>query len=87
MNVLHEPLFSYKLNHKNLETLIYTYLGDWIYRQTQDVTNGVDGAEERLSASEPLKRNWRWSSKAKPLTTFSFGGSQLKNNQSAGIPT
>jgi len=46
----------HKLYHKNLETLIYTYLGDWINRQTQDIANGVDGAEERLSASESLKK-------------------------------
>lgn len=46
----------HKLSHKNLETLIYTYLGDWINRQTQDVASGVDGAQERLAASESLKK-------------------------------
>jgi hypothetical protein len=46
----------HKLNYKNLETLIYTYLGDWIKRQTQDIANGIDGAEERLAASESLKK-------------------------------
>jgi len=46
----------HKLVQKNLETLIYTYLGDWINRQTQDIANGVDGAEEKLSASESLKK-------------------------------
>lgn len=46
----------HKLDHKNLETLIYTYLGDWISRQRQDITNGVDGARERLAAAEGLKK-------------------------------
>lgn len=46
----------HKLNRKNLETLIYTYLGDWISRQKQDQASGVDGAEERLAAAESLKK-------------------------------
>ena len=46
----------HKLDYKNLETLIYTYLGDWISRQKQDITAGVDGAEERLAAAEGLKK-------------------------------
>ncbi|MCH5276201.1 MAG: N-6 DNA methylase [Desulfovibrionaceae bacterium] len=46
----------HKLNHKNLETLIYTYVGDWISRQKQDIANGVDGARERLAAAENLKK-------------------------------
>ncbi|MEI7535157.1 MAG: N-6 DNA methylase, partial [Verrucomicrobiae bacterium] len=46
----------HKLDYKNLETLIYTYLGDWISRQKQDITAGVDGAEERLAAAEALKK-------------------------------
>lgn len=46
----------HKLNRKNLETLIYTYLGDWISRQKQDLASGVDGAEERLAAAESLKK-------------------------------
>ena len=46
----------HKLDYKNLETLIYTYLGDWISRQKQDITAGVDGAEERLAAAESLKK-------------------------------
>lgn len=41
---------------KTLETLIYTYLGDWIKRQKQDITSGVDGAEEKLAAAEQLKK-------------------------------
>jgi len=46
----------HKLDYKNLETLIYTYLGDWISRQKQDITKGVDGAQERLAAAEALKK-------------------------------
>jgi len=46
----------HKLDRKNLETLIYTYLGDWISRQKQDKNNGIDGAEERLAAAENLKK-------------------------------
>ena len=45
----------HKLDAKLLETLIYTYLGDWISRQKQDISNGVDGAQERLAAAESLK--------------------------------
>lgn len=46
----------HKLDYKNLETLIYTYLGDWITRQKQDIANGVDGAQEKLAAAEQLKK-------------------------------
>jgi hypothetical protein len=41
---------------KALETLIYTYLGDWIARQKEDIRNGVDGAQEKLAAAENLKK-------------------------------
>ena len=46
----------HKLDKKLLETLIYTYLGDWISRQKQDLTNGVDGSQEKLDAAENLKK-------------------------------
>jgi len=46
----------HKLDAKLLESLIYTYLGDWISRQKDDIRNGVDGAEERLAAAEGLKK-------------------------------
>lgn len=45
----------HKLDYKTLETLIYTYLGDWISRQKQDVSNGIGGAEEKLAAATQLK--------------------------------
>jgi len=57
---LHEgfsALVNYhKLDAKLLETLIYTYLGDWMNRQKQGITQGVDGAEERFAAAENLKK-------------------------------
>ena len=46
----------HKLDSKLLESLIYTYLGDWISRQKDDIRNGVDGAEEKLAAAETLKK-------------------------------
>jgi len=46
----------HKLDRKLLETLIFTYLGDWITRQKADVVKQVDGAEEKLSAAEILKK-------------------------------
>lgn len=47
----------HKLDKKLLETLIYTFLGDWINRQKQDIANQVDGAQERLAAAERLKKS------------------------------
>ena len=46
----------HKFDAKLLETLIYTYLGDWITRQKQDIAGGVDGAMEKLAAAEQLKK-------------------------------
>lgn len=46
----------HKLDAKLLETLIFTYLGDWISRQKQDITKGVDDAQEKLSAAESLQK-------------------------------
>ncbi|NBB80456.1 MAG: N-6 DNA methylase [Verrucomicrobia bacterium] len=46
----------HKFDAKALETLIYTYLGDWISRQQQDIRDGVDGAQEKLAAAETLKQ-------------------------------
>jgi len=46
----------HKLDRKKLETLIYTYLGDWISRQKQDITAGIDGAQEKLDAALSLKK-------------------------------
>ncbi|WP_454773157.1 Eco57I restriction-modification methylase domain-containing protein [Janthinobacterium tructae] len=46
----------HKFDYKALESLIYTYLGDWIHRQKRDADNGVDGAQEKLAAAEGLKK-------------------------------
>lgn len=46
----------HRLDRKNLETLVYTYLGDWIARMKRDRESGVDGAGERLVAAENLKK-------------------------------
>lgn len=46
----------HKFDAKLLETLIYTYLGDWIKRQTDDVSKGVDGAQQKLEAAQQLKK-------------------------------
>jgi len=46
----------HKLNAKNLERLIHTYLGDWIRQQESGVREQVDGAEARLIAAQDLKR-------------------------------
>jgi hypothetical protein len=45
------------LDHKTLETLIYTYLGDWISRQRREANDGIDGAQEKLAAAERLKKS------------------------------
>ncbi|WBX94261.1 Eco57I restriction-modification methylase domain-containing protein [Pseudoxanthomonas mexicana] len=46
----------HRLDTKTLEALIYTHLGDWITRQTQDLAAGVDGAQEKLHAAQALKQ-------------------------------
>jgi len=46
----------HKLDFKNLETLTYTYLGDWIARQRQAIADSVDGSEEKLAAAQSLKK-------------------------------
>ena len=45
----------HKLDNKLLETLIYTYLGDWINQQNKNADNQVDGAQEKLAAALNLK--------------------------------
>jgi hypothetical protein len=46
----------HKLDAKNLERLIHTYLGDWIRQQEAGVRDGIDGAQTRLAAAQNLKR-------------------------------
>ena len=45
----------HKLDAKNLERLIHTYLGDWIRTQEAGVASGTDGAPLRLAAAQNLK--------------------------------
>ncbi len=46
----------HKLDRKKLETLIYTYLGDWISKQKSAMVDGIEGAEEKLNAAISLKK-------------------------------
>ena len=46
----------HKLDAKNLERLIHTYLGDWIRQQEAGVRDSIDGAQTRLAAAQDLKR-------------------------------
>ena len=50
----------HKLDAKNLERLIHTYLGDWIRTQEAGVASGIDGAPLRLSAAQNLKIRLQW---------------------------
>jgi len=45
----------HRLDGKNLERLVHTYLGDWISQQEAGVRDGVDGAAVRLAAARDLK--------------------------------
>jgi hypothetical protein len=45
----------HKLDRKLLETLTYTYLGDWIRRQEDGLKQNVGGAEARLLAAQQLQ--------------------------------
>lgn len=47
----------HQLDYKNLETLTYTYLGDWITQQKKQQTEGIDGADTRLAAAEALQKS------------------------------
>lgn len=46
----------HKLDARNLERLIHTYLGDWIRIQEAGVASGLDGAPQRLAAAQALKK-------------------------------
>ena len=41
---------------QRLESLTYSYLGDWITRQRDGVTRGAGGAEDRLTAALELQK-------------------------------
>ncbi|MEI7900476.1 MAG: N-6 DNA methylase [bacterium] len=46
----------HKLDHKLLERLTYTYLGDWIKRQEDAVKHNESGADARREAARELQR-------------------------------
>lgn len=46
----------HRLDRSTLEKLTYSYLGDWIERQTAGVRDDVAGAEERLAAARGLQQ-------------------------------
>jgi hypothetical protein len=46
----------HRLNRPTLEKLTYSYVGDWIERQTAGVRDDVAGAEERLAAARLLQQ-------------------------------
>lgn len=46
----------HRLNRPTLEKLTFSYLGDWIERQTAGVRDDVAGAEERLAAARSLQQ-------------------------------
>lgn len=45
----------HRLNHKTLENLTYSYLGDWIKTQNSDTKAGKVGADLRLAAAQALQ--------------------------------
>jgi hypothetical protein len=58
----------HKLNHKALENLTYSYLGDWIAAQAAAARAGKTGADLRLAAGQQLQEKLKfilW-----PLTGF-----------------
>jgi hypothetical protein len=46
----------HSLDNRKLQSLIYSYLGDWITRQKHDLDAGIDGASEKLAAAETLQK-------------------------------
>ncbi|MDD3536094.1 MAG: N-6 DNA methylase [Candidatus Cloacimonetes bacterium] len=46
----------HKFDNRKLQSLIYSYLGDWITRQKHDLESGIDGASEKLAAAEALQK-------------------------------
>jgi hypothetical protein len=46
----------HKLDYKGLETLAYTYLGDWIRDQQAAVKAGISGADNKLLKAQQLQK-------------------------------
>ena len=60
-----------------MEKLIYTYLGRWIERQTDEVRNGKEGADARFDGGYTSEgRTRKDSRRARSRMTFSCDGSR-----------
>ena len=77
----------HKLDAKLLETMVYTYLGDWISRQKQDIESGVDGARERLAAADGLKAKLCLILEGEAPCDIFVRWKPIENSPSAGLPT
>ena len=55
----HALVNYHKLDRRILDKLIYSYLGDWLTRQRQDVQNGIEGSDRRLAAAEHLQQEMK----------------------------
>ena len=51
----HALLNYHRLDHANLKKLAYSYLGDWLRQQEEEVRAEGSGAEERLGAARALQ--------------------------------
>ena len=51
----HALVNYHQLDRRRLETLTYTYLGDWIRRQQEELKQDKGGAEGRLEAAKDLQ--------------------------------
>ncbi|MCB5263141.1 MAG: BREX-1 system adenine-specific DNA-methyltransferase PglX, partial [Candidatus Cloacimonetes bacterium] len=47
----------HSFDNRKLQSLIYSYLGDWITREKHELASGVDGASEKLAAANKLKKS------------------------------
>jgi hypothetical protein len=54
--VNYHKLADGKQGRKLLESLTYSYLGEWISRQQDGVKRGADSAEDRLAAAQELQK-------------------------------
>ena len=77
----------HKLDRKLLDTLTYTYLGDWIRRRQDDVDRNVEGATSRLEAARQLQQRLELILTEGVPTTSLFAGNRSTNSPAAGIRT
>jgi hypothetical protein len=52
----HALINYHRLDRQSLEKLIYSYLGDWLTRQRQELQKGVEGSDTKLAAAEHLQQ-------------------------------